>query len=183
MLLFWGQVARSRKGHESYWTGKQAVSADLLSTASTLNLTQNSTPVKNQFWNTHICWDNCAGKGHSFLHITLTHGLLQATHEDDIVSWPVDTFVAQLCWVLPGRNPKASKFSNSLLWFTMQQNLPVSKGNSKNKVNQLENNINTRIPSYITCKYHSTWYTDKWIWKIQSICRYIQDLTPSGFNF
>lgn len=97
--------------------------------------------LKSWFWSAHICWDYCAGKGHSFLQIVLTHRLLQAAHEDD-VSWSVDTFlVAQLCWVLPGNpgwNPKANKFSSSLLWFMMQWNLPISNCNSKKEVNQLE---------------------------------------------
>lgn len=185
MLLFWGQVARSRKeGHESYQTGKQTVSGDLLSTVSTLNLTQNITPVKNQFWSAHICWGNCAGKGHSFLQIMLTRWLLQAVHEDDIVSWPVDTFlVAQLFWVFPGWNPKASKISSRLLWFVMEWNLPLSHCNCKKEVNQLENSMNTRIISCITSKCHSTRYTNKWTWKIQSNWRQIQDWILSGFNF
>lgn len=59
---------------------------DLLTTASTLNLTQHITPVENLFWSTHICWDFCAGKGHSFLQIMLTDRLLQAAHEDNILS-------------------------------------------------------------------------------------------------
>ena len=126
------------------------------------NLNQNITPVKNQFWSTHICWDFCAGKGHSLLQTVLMHRLLQEAHGDDDVSWPVDTFLAAyLCWVHPGNpgwNPKASKFSSSLLWFTMQRNLPISSSNCKQEVNQLEKAINTRISSFIACKCNSAWY-------------------------
>jgi len=120
---------------------RQTVREILLSTADILNLTQNITLVKNRFWSAHVCWDYTS-RGHSLLQITLTHRPLQAVHKDNFFSWPVDSFlVAQLCCMLPGNpgcNPKANKFSNDMLWFTVQQILPISNCNSKEEVKQLE---------------------------------------------
>lgn len=149
---------------------RQTVREILLSTADILNLTQNITLVKNRFWSAHICWDYTS-RGHSLLQITLTHRPLQAVHKDNFLSWPVDSFlVAQLCCMLPGNpgcNPKANKFSNDMLWFTVQQILPISNCNSKEEVKQLEKKkMRMRILCFITHKGHSAWPTDRWKWKM-----------------
>lgn len=187
MQQFWRQIVRSGKAaDESYWTERQTVREILLSTANILNLIQNITLVKNQFWSTHICWDYTS-RGHSLLQITLTHRLLQAAHEDNFLSWPVDTFlIAQLCCMLRGNpecNPKAHNFSNDMLWFIVQQILPISNYNSKEEVNWKKTTTKKTNVYEDSLSLHTKVIQQIGENEKHSIWRQMLDLSPPGFNF
>lgn len=56
----------------------------------------------------------------------------------------------------PGCNPKANNFSNDMLWFTVQQILPISNYNSKEDVKQLEKKQQKKPNMYMRTLYPYT---------------------------